>query len=268
MTRWFRMYDEILDDPKVQKLPAEDFRAWVNLLALASKNGGVLPDVDGIAFALRRSSNDVETLLERLLNATLIDKRNGGANGYHYAPHGWAERQYKSDSSTERVQRFRNARRNCNATPPEPEPESEQNQTPQSPPQTVGSASGQKPDRLASALCRVAGIAKCGPVTVAHVSRWLGDGISEATITETVRGVAANLRSPARSLKVFDAPIRRAHHAAQARPPTRPASARQPEPPAEPEISPEEQEQVRELISGLARAMEANVEARSRTGAG
>jgi hypothetical protein len=78
MSRWFRMYDEILDDPKVQKLPADDFRAWVNLLCLASKNDGILPSADDIAFALRRSSNDVLTLLERLLNATLIDRHSGG----------------------------------------------------------------------------------------------------------------------------------------------------------------------------------------------
>jgi hypothetical protein len=133
MSRWFRMYDEILDDPKVQKLPAEDFRAWVNILCLASKNEGVLPSADDIAFALRRSPNDVVTLLERLLNATLIDKRNGGPNGYHYAPHGWDKRQFKSDTSTERVKRFRNRQRNAEETPPEPDTESDTEQSPQPP---------------------------------------------------------------------------------------------------------------------------------------
>ena len=42
MQRWFRMYEEILDDPKVQKLPDDLFKAWVNVLALSSRNGGKL----------------------------------------------------------------------------------------------------------------------------------------------------------------------------------------------------------------------------------
>ena len=96
--RWFRMHDEILDDPKVQRLPAEDFKAWINLLCLASKNGGRLPAISDIAFALRETENAVSTLLERLLSGGLIDRRSGGAGGAYYAPHAWEERQYKSDT--------------------------------------------------------------------------------------------------------------------------------------------------------------------------
>ncbi len=33
MAGWFRLYDELLDDPKVQSLPAADFRAYVNCCA-------------------------------------------------------------------------------------------------------------------------------------------------------------------------------------------------------------------------------------------
>ena len=29
MSRWFRLHDEILDDPKVQRLSGDDFKAWV-----------------------------------------------------------------------------------------------------------------------------------------------------------------------------------------------------------------------------------------------
>jgi predicted transcriptional regulator len=107
MSRWFRFYDDALNDPKVQLLSGDDFKAWVNLLCLASKNEGRLPSIDDMAFALRRSPNDVQTVVERLLNGGLIDRRNGGPNGVHYAPHGWDKRQYKSDTSTQRVQRFR-----------------------------------------------------------------------------------------------------------------------------------------------------------------
>lgn len=123
--QWFRFYSEVLDDPKVQMLPAAEFKAWVNILCLASKYDGVLPDVSAVSFALRIDETGVLTLLERLLNAGLIDKRNGGPNGYHYAPHSWAKRQYKSDSSTDRVKRYRERLKRSDETAPEAETEAD-----------------------------------------------------------------------------------------------------------------------------------------------
>lgn len=105
--RWFRFYDTALDDPKVQTLSPELFKAWVNILCLASRNKGVLPSMERVAFALRCDETHAERTLERLLNEGLIDRKNGGPNGYHYAPHNWAKRQYKSDTSTDRVKRYR-----------------------------------------------------------------------------------------------------------------------------------------------------------------
>ena len=125
MSRWFRLHDEILDDPKVQKLTPADFKGWINLLCLASRNDGKLPPVDDIAFALRETPDAVSTLLERLLSAGLIDKRSGGADGSHYAPHKWDERQYKSDTSTARVKRFRERSKTATETPPETETETD-----------------------------------------------------------------------------------------------------------------------------------------------
>lgn len=107
MSRWFRFYAEALNDPKVQRLDGDTFKFWVNVLCIASQNEGRLPDVQDIAFSMRIDDNGCRTVLERLLNAGLIDKCNGGPNGWHYAPHGWHKRQYKSDGSTERVKRFR-----------------------------------------------------------------------------------------------------------------------------------------------------------------
>jgi hypothetical protein len=125
MARWFRMYDELLDDPKVQRLDPADFKAWVNLLCLASRNGGKLPAIEDIAFALRMDANGARTVVERLANATLIDRRNGGADGMHYVPHAWDERQYKSDTSTERVKRFRQRSKTVTETPPDTESETD-----------------------------------------------------------------------------------------------------------------------------------------------
>lgn len=125
MSRWFRLHEEILDDPKVQRLSGEDFKVWINLLCLTSKHGGRLPPIADIAFALRLQEETVSTVLERLLNGGLIVKRTGGVNGSHYAPHKWDERQYKSDTSTGRVKRFRERSKTVAETPPETEAETD-----------------------------------------------------------------------------------------------------------------------------------------------
>lgn len=125
MSRWFRFYDEALNDPKVQMLPADDFKSWVNLLCLASQNDGKIKDIQSVAFALRIGVNDAVTVLERLSIAGLIDKANGGANGFHYVPHGWGKRQYKSDTSNDRVKRHREKKRNVTITPPDTETETD-----------------------------------------------------------------------------------------------------------------------------------------------
>lgn len=122
---WFRFYGEVLDDPKVQMLPPDQFKSWVNLLCLASKYDGVLPEIAAVSFALRIDETGCLTLIERLLNAGLIDKRNGGPNGYHYAPHGWDKRQYKSDTSTDRVKRYRERKKRSDETAPDTETDTE-----------------------------------------------------------------------------------------------------------------------------------------------
>lgn len=126
MARWFRFYSEVVNDPKVQKLPCEDFRAWVNMLCLASENDGRLPSIHDMAFALRMSEDAVLTVVERLSSGGLIDRLCGGVDGYHYAPHSWDKRQYKSDTSTDRVKRFRERSNNVSETPPETEADTEQ----------------------------------------------------------------------------------------------------------------------------------------------
>jgi hypothetical protein len=92
---------------------------------LASKNNGRLPSITDISFALRETENAVSTLLERLSNGGLIERRNGGASGSHYAPYKWDERQYKSDTSTDRVKRFRQRSKTVTETAPDTETETE-----------------------------------------------------------------------------------------------------------------------------------------------
>ena len=125
MSRWFRFHTEALNDPKVQKLDGDTFKGWVNILCLAAQNDGKLPPIEDVAFALRETENGARTLIERLANGGLIDKLNGGRDGVSYAPHGWSKRQYKSDTSTDRVKRFRQRSKTVTETPPDTETETE-----------------------------------------------------------------------------------------------------------------------------------------------
>jgi len=125
MARWFRFYSEALNDPKVQRLDGETFKFWVNILCIASENDGRLPDVADMAFALRMDDNACLTVVERLLNGGLIDRLNGGPSGWHYAPHGWTKRQYKSDGSTDRVKRFRERSKGVSETAPDTDTDTE-----------------------------------------------------------------------------------------------------------------------------------------------
>lgn len=115
MTRWFRFYDAVLDDPKVQRLPDPAFRAWVNLMCLASRNGGKISENwADLSFALRKSIGKTRELLRVLISVGLVDQIENG-----FEPHNWETRQYKSDVSTARVKRFRQRSGNSDVTAPE-----------------------------------------------------------------------------------------------------------------------------------------------------
>lgn len=126
MARWFRVYDDLADDPKVQRLPAALFKSLINLWCLASQHGGILPSIADIAFKLRISTEKATAMLVGLKNAELIDEVEGGL-----APHNWNARQYKSDVSTDRVKQFRERQRNVSITVSEtpPDTDSEQRQS-------------------------------------------------------------------------------------------------------------------------------------------
>jgi len=128
MSGWYRMYDDELDDPRIQRLPAEDFKFRMNCLHLANRHGGFLPSIEDIAFAFRMTDIAVRSTLDRLLIAGLIEVSKGGPNGKRIAPLDWNKRQYKSDTSTERVQRFRERQATATETPLRARSESDQNQ--------------------------------------------------------------------------------------------------------------------------------------------
>jgi hypothetical protein len=117
--KWFRFYNEVLDDPKVQKLHPALFKHWVNLLCLASEldDAGELPDEGAIAFRLRVKPCEVRKILSQLEAAGLLDEvapRSSGVDAAsmprRFCSHNWTQRQRASDSSSTRVAKHRAAK--------------------------------------------------------------------------------------------------------------------------------------------------------------
>lgn len=127
MSRWLRLYDDTINDPKIIKLPEALRWHWIAMLCIASKNDGVLPPLDDIAIQLRVTNAKATEIIVALERAGLLDRVETG-----YVPHNWEGRQFKSDNSTERVKRFRNVSKDktkrysaVSETPPDTESETD-----------------------------------------------------------------------------------------------------------------------------------------------
>lgn len=104
---WFRMYERVLNDPKVHNVSETDRWRWVECLCIAAMYGdetGRLRSLNDMAFLTRRSENDVETTMERLVNAGLIDRRNGGKTGFYWVVHDWEKWQQPTVSKRKPVE--------------------------------------------------------------------------------------------------------------------------------------------------------------------
>ena len=113
MALWFRFYQTALDDPRVQRLSADAFKVWVNLLCLTSRNGGVLPPIDDIAFALRMTELEADLIIKQLLAAHLLER-----NGDLVMPIDWHDRQFLDKTNAQRQRAFRGRKKERNALLP------------------------------------------------------------------------------------------------------------------------------------------------------
>jgi hypothetical protein len=144
VNHWWRAYNEAVNDPKLQLLSDALFRAWFNVMCIASSNDGNLPALKDIAFTLRIQPTKAAQVLAQLHTAGLLDKTETG-----FIPHNWNGRQYKSDVSTDRVKRFRERKGNVSSAVSETPPETEdRNREQNSEPKGSGPASADPRDRL------------------------------------------------------------------------------------------------------------------------
>jgi hypothetical protein len=75
--RWYKAPVDCLFDVRVARLSAGLFRAWHQMMALASLNGGVLPGVEQIAYSVRSSAATVVKRLVALAERGLAVLREG-----------------------------------------------------------------------------------------------------------------------------------------------------------------------------------------------
>src|SRR6201996_3735433 len=98
--QWCRLYKEFATDAKVQQLPFDIQRHLVILFTLHTDNEiSTLKKKSDIAFALNITVEELDRIKPFLLNGKFIDK--------NWRLRNWSKRQYRSDSSSERVKRHR-----------------------------------------------------------------------------------------------------------------------------------------------------------------
>jgi hypothetical protein len=218
------------------------FRAWINLLCIASQNDGALPKIKELAFLLRIRPAKATVVVGHLRGAGLLDEIDG-----RIVPHNWKGRQYQSDNSTPRVQRFRKAKRNVSDAVSETAPDTDadsdtemamshdtataavaENAASRVKPAVdvpVAQSNGRsliRPEAftLAGQIAAAMGLEDGHPSTVGmpmKVEHWLTSWHPEIILTTVQSIMATRPNDPPNNLNYFEKPIARAH-AEQSRP--------------------------------------------------
>lgn len=209
MTHWWRAYDDAINHPKLLRLSDAMHRAWFTLQCIASANGGRLPPADDIATSLRVKPARVRTWIEALRVAGLMDEEAGV-----FTPHNWHARQFKSDVSTERVQRFRNKQRNVSKrfheTAPEAEAETDTEQSRADAPAAVDEDLKRKAQALGAGISAHF-LSRQYPVPdLARCEHWLREGFATGTVLAAIE-VVLKRGKPISTLEYFDGAIRDQH---------------------------------------------------------
>ena len=96
---WFRLYSEFAHDPKIQMLSEAMQRRYVMLMCLRCSEVLETLHETEIAFQLRLSTDELEQTKQLFISKNFIDK--------HWNLLNWDKRQFVSDSSTMRVAKHR-----------------------------------------------------------------------------------------------------------------------------------------------------------------
>ena len=96
---WFRLYSEFAHDPKVQMMPEAMQRRYIMIMCMRCSNDLVTLHETEIAFQLRITETELAETKALFISKGFIDEDWNLLN--------WEKRQFRSDSSRERVARHR-----------------------------------------------------------------------------------------------------------------------------------------------------------------
>ncbi len=134
--KWFRLYNEIVDDPKILQLRPESRWHFIACLCIANRlrersqfasqstlrrvcidfasaskatnieadNKGSLPDIKTIAAYMRLAPSHAKRIIARLIDAGLIDEDH---DTKELTIHGWSKRQFHADDVTSRTHAYK-----------------------------------------------------------------------------------------------------------------------------------------------------------------
>lgn len=115
--RWLRLYNEIIDDPKIGLLKDREFRLFIEILCIASQQsdtGSTRLTHEQITWRLRRG---IKSSMTTLLRLKLVEEKIENGEKIIWVKN-WEKRQFSSDSSYDRVKRYREKKRDCNVSSP------------------------------------------------------------------------------------------------------------------------------------------------------
>ena len=108
MATWIKLYNEALTDPKMGRMSDHLYRRTIELFLIAGTvdSGGLLPDVEDIAWTLRTTVKDVMDTLEKLEKLGIVT-----VSGHQFIVTHFAERQMSNLTEAERKAAYRDKQR-------------------------------------------------------------------------------------------------------------------------------------------------------------
>jgi hypothetical protein len=105
---WLRLYREVIHDPKLARVPAEERWIWITLLCLSS-DGGRVSVADGVGYEISDIARIADVTVDSVSHALGSFEKLGmvRVSSDRIEILKWKSRQYKSDTSTPRVRTFR-----------------------------------------------------------------------------------------------------------------------------------------------------------------
>lgn len=121
--QWFRVYTDILDDPKIAQMNTKTFKFFIFLCAFVvelNTKGSINIKKDKPIWRFRVRKKVFFDAIRDLIDLNIVTMENGEIYILN-----WNKRQFRSDDVNERVKRYREKRETLHVTPPDTDTDTE-----------------------------------------------------------------------------------------------------------------------------------------------